>query len=231
MSLRPTKKTDLGKAWLKGRGSNSKARKIQPEYHLIVTEGTNTEPNYFGALRDEINKRFKNKVDLEKINLRVEGIGDNTINLFYKAKALADESANGYKHVWLVYDTDDFPPERINETAELCRMNSTEDREFHALWSNQCIELWFLLHFAYYHSDIHRREYWPKLTAHLNRIGAGDYKKNREDLFEVLRPYMKTAIANAERLARNNEGKNPSASAPGTEVYQIFEKLKSYLED
>ena len=29
-------------------------------------------------------------------------------------------SANGYKHVWVVYDTDDFPADHINKTAELC---------------------------------------------------------------------------------------------------------------
>ena len=32
---------------------------------------------------------------------------------------------------------------------------------YHAIWSNQCIEVWFLLHFSYFQSDIHRKEYWP----------------------------------------------------------------------
>ena len=33
-----------------------RAIKIQPEYHLIVTEGTDTEPEYFGSIKDVINK-------------------------------------------------------------------------------------------------------------------------------------------------------------------------------
>ena len=56
---------------------------------------------------------------------------------------------NGYKHVWIVYDTDDFPADRINKTNESCINLSTEETQYHAIWSNQCIELWFLLHFRY----------------------------------------------------------------------------------
>ena len=48
MSLHPNKKSDLGKSWMQPR--RNKPKKIQPEYHLIVTEGTNTEPEYFRAM-------------------------------------------------------------------------------------------------------------------------------------------------------------------------------------
>ena len=66
--------------------------KIHPEYHLIVTEGTNTEPAYFGAIKDIINKRYP-----EKIHLDVSGEGDNTINLFEKAKLIVF-----YNYVWRI---------------------------------------------------------------------------------------------------------------------------------
>ena len=68
--------------------------KIHPEYHLIVTEGTNTEPAYFEAIKEIINKRYP-----EKIHLDVSGEGDNTIHLFERAKLLAKSNSNGYKHV------------------------------------------------------------------------------------------------------------------------------------
>ena len=86
-----------------------RAIKIQPEYHLIVTEGTDTEPEYFGSIKDVINKKYP-----EKIKLDVYGEGDNTISLFQKAKTRAEESSNVYKHVWIVYDTDDFPADHID---------------------------------------------------------------------------------------------------------------------
>ena len=62
MSLKPVKKSDQEKDWLKKR--NDKKINIFPEYHLIVTEGTKTEPNYFEAIKLRINEYFA-KVVLE----------------------------------------------------------------------------------------------------------------------------------------------------------------------
>lgn len=203
-----------------------RAIKIHPEYHLIVTEGTDTEPAYFGAIKEIINKRYP-----EKIHLDVSGEGDNTISLFGRAKLLAGNNSNVYKHVWIVYDTDDFPADHIDRVLQLCVENSTEETTFHAIWSNQCIELWFLLHFSFMQSDIHRTEYWPKLTEHLKQIGAGEYMKNRKDMYQILYPYMNYAIGNAKRLNSLNEGKLPSKAAPGTKVYELIEVLKPYLTE
>lgn len=224
MSLKPPKKSDLNKSWMKKKPD--RVIKIHPEYHLIVTEGTDTEPAYFGAIKEIINKRYP-----EKIHLDVLGEGDNTISLFGRAKLLAGNNSNVYKHVWIVYDTDDFPADHIDRVLQLCVENSTEETTFHAIWSNQCIELWFLLHFSFMQSDIHRTEYWPKLTEHLKQIGAGEYMKNRKDMYQILYPYMNYAIGNAKRLNALNEGKLPSKAAPGTKVYELIEVLKPYLTE
>lgn len=222
MSLKPPKKSDLNKSWMKNKPD--RVIKIHPEYHLIVTEGTYTEPAYFGSIKEIINKRYP-----DKIQLNVSGEGDNTISLFEKAKVLAGNNSNVYKHVWILYDIDDFPAAHIDRILQLCADNSTEETEFHAIWSNQCIELWFLLHFSFMQSDIHRTEYWPKLTECLKKIGAGEYAKNRTDMYCVLRPYMDTAIANAKNLDAINYGKAPSKAAPGTKVYELVERLRPYL--
>ena len=224
MSLKPPKKSDLNKSWMKKKPD--RVIKIHPEYHLIVTEGTDTEPAYFGAIKEIINKRYP-----EKIHLDVSGEGDNTISLFGRAKLLAGNNSNVYKHVWIVYDIDDFPADHIDRVLQLCVENSTEETTIHAIWSNQCIELWFLLHFSFMQSDIHRTEYWPKLTEHLKQIGAGEYMKNRKDMYQILYPYMNYAIGNAKRLNALNEGKLPSKAAPGTKVYELIEVLKPYLTE
>jgi hypothetical protein len=222
MSLKPPKKSDLDKSWMKKR--RDKAIKIQPEYHLIVTEGTETEPQYFSAIRDVINRQYRDKIQLD-----IFGEGDNTLSLFEKAKRRALENPNGYKHVWVIYDTDDFPADHINRTAELCNQNNTAETQFHAIWSNQCIELWYLLHFSFYQSDINRKEYWPKLTDWLESIGAGEYTKGRTDMYTVLRPFLDMAIINAKKLDTINKDRTPTASAPGTKVYELIEKLIPYL--
>ena len=72
---------------------------------------------------------------------------------------------------------------------------------------------------------ISRNEYYPKLTEHM----GSKYQKNREDIYTLLRPNLPTAIVNARQVAKRNEGQPPSSCTPGTSVYEIFEKLKSYL--
>ncbi len=223
MSLKPLKKSDLGKDWVNGR--KSKKVMLQPEYHLIVTEGTDTEPQYFDAIRKQINEKYR-----DRIVLVVEGMGDNTLNLYDKARKLVWDSLNEYKHVWVVYDTDDFPADHINQTEILCNNTVNDETIFHAIWSNQCIELWFLLHFGFYQTDIHRKEYWPKLSDWLNSIGEGEYRKNRDDMYTILKPYIETAISNAKKLDEINAGKTPAESAPGTKVYEMIEILMPYLD-
>lgn len=222
MSLRPPKKSDSNKEWMSKRIERKK--KIHPEYHLIITEGTKTEPNYFNAIKNLINLNYS-----EKIHLEIVGAGDNTINLFEKAKQLVKDNPNGYKHVWIIYDTDDFPKDRIDVVPDLCKNESDSDCKYHAIWSNQCVELWFLLHFSFMHSDLHRDEYKSKLSEKLNVIGAGDYHKNREDMFLILKDYIDVAVKNAKQLDMMNSGKTPSKSAPGTKVFELIEKLKPYM--
>lgn len=98
---RRVKKTDLNKGWMKSRQES--ARKIRPERHLIISEGTATEPQYFGAIRDIINNRYG-----ERIQIEVHGAGKNTISLFNKALNIVKSSADTYRHVWIVYDRDDL---------------------------------------------------------------------------------------------------------------------------
>ena len=86
MSKKPEKKSDINKGWMKKRRDNS--RMIAPEYHLIVTEGTKTEPNYFNKLKEEINRKYAHR-----IAIKIEGIGEgsNTLTLLERADKIAKE--------------------------------------------------------------------------------------------------------------------------------------------
>ena len=222
MSRKPPKKSDMGKSWMKPRRDSHQM--ISPEYHLIVSEGTKTEPAYFEKIKETIDKKYR-----DRIHLDISGKGYNTVSLFNRAVQDDSLSSNVYKHVWLVYDKDDFPPENFDRTAELCAAASTDETRYHPIWSNQCIELWFLLHFMFLQADLHRDEYLPKLTECLKARNLGNYYKNRTDMFIILRPYLDEAIQNAEKLEQINQSRNPSKCAPGTMVHRLIKTLKPYL--
>lgn len=123
-----------------------------------------------------------------------------------------------------------FPAQNIDKVVDLCHTYSNEETTYHALWSNQYIELWFLLHFSFIHSDLHSQEYWAKLSSCLAKLNTSEYKKNRPDMYQLLEPYMEQAISNANKLANINKGKKASQSTPETEVYRLIEKLLPYLK-
>lgn len=94
MSLKPVKKSDRDKDWLKKR--NDKKINIYPEYHLIITEGTKTEPNYFKAIKLRINEKYKNRISLE-----IRGDGKNTVGLFNDAREIVERNQKqfSFKHM------------------------------------------------------------------------------------------------------------------------------------
>lgn len=63
MSKKTIKKSDASKDWIQKR----KNRKIESklEYHLIVCEGTETEPNYFEAIKSKIKKQRNDKITIK----------------------------------------------------------------------------------------------------------------------------------------------------------------------
>ena len=105
--------------------------------------------------------------------------------------------------------------------------------QYHAAWSNECIEFWFLLHFAYYTANNHRTEYIAFLNDKFRELGIGKYQKNMKDIFNILmeKGNPKLAIRYARRIIKNGEGKTPAEIAPGTKVHELVEELAKYLPE
>ena len=137
--------------------------------------------------------------------------------------------------IWCVYDKDSFPPERFNGVVERAESLNKENPElqYHTAWSNECIEFWFLLHFAYYTANNHRSEYITFLNDKFKELGLGKYQKNMKDIFNILmeKGNPKLAIRYAKRIMKDGQGKTPTDIAPGTKVYELVEELTKYLPE
>lgn len=210
-------------SWGKPRAAAPSIR-IRPERFLIVTEGTKTEPLYFEGFRRRINAAFRG----EYVTLRVYDLGANTVSLFEQERSIAEADPDGFTQVWVVCDRDSFPARDFNAVADLCVSASGGGVAYHAAWTNEAFELWYILHFTFTDSALGRDSYEPILTRHLREDSAGDYAKNRPDMFEVLEGRLPAAIANAERLERANKGKAPADSNPGTSVHLLVKELLPY---
>ncbi len=201
--------------------------------NLVVCCGECTEINYFNAIADIIKTNYPNPdsinfdiipdcVDPLKMAKNIENHYLQSINL-----------GKPYHFIWVVFDKDEFKKDNFDNAVKLIEglNNKYRDKaiEFYALWSNECIELWFLLHFNYFTSNIPRADYFEKLSIILKT----KYEKNDDRIASALLMAggdYKKAIRFAQKLEENNKGNTPSNSAPGTKVYEFFEKYKLFIK-
>ena len=224
-----TKKAGVEK-WNKKR--RQEYLEVKKYRYYIFCEGQQTEPQYFAGFKRliEENPIYKGMVLIE-----IEPCQAETMRVISKAEEYVRKNKIEKGKIWCVYDKDSFPAEHFNGVEE--RANSLNkdklDLQYHVAWSNECIEFWFLLHFAYYTSNNHRTEYISFLNDKFKKLGIGKYQKNMKDIFEILMEYgdYRLAIRYARKIMKEGEGKTPTEIAPGTKVYELVEELLKYLPE
>ena len=224
-----TKKAGVEK-WKKKR--RQEYLEVKKYRYYIFSEGQQTEPQYFAGFKRliEENPIYKGMVLIE-----IEPCQAETMRVISKAEEYVRKNKIEKGKIWCVYDKDSFSAEHFNGVEE--RANSLNkdklDLQYHVAWSNECIEFWFLLHFAYYTSNNHRTEYISFLNDKFKKLGIGKYQKNMKDIFEILMEYgdYRLAIRYARKIMKEGEGKTPTEIAPGTKVYELVEELLKYLPE
>ena len=193
---------------------------------LIATEGTQTEPNYFNALKKELEK--SNRFNIE---VSVQGKGKSTTALVGKVYRQMEYNNQEYDRVWVVFDRDEFPDfdEAIQQAAE---------HKINCAWSNESFELWLLLHFKKVSKHTSRKDLCDMLeTAIRNELhktdpnALYDYSKGDEKIYEHITKLGNEADAftRAEELKNNFNGSNvaPSAQNPCTHVDELVFELRN----
>jgi hypothetical protein len=198
------------------------------EYHLIICEGTQTEPNYFKALKEIITGK-----DQEKISIKVIGKGRGTNNLLKEAIKEVEKSTNYISNVWLIYDKDEFTDESFNEVVEQCKqLNKENDVIYNPIWSNESIETWILLHFIKFDTKMGRKDCIKKINENFAKNNLGKYQKNDIKIYDKLKPYQSEAIRNAKWLEKKyGETILPSEMNPCTKVHKLVELLNKYIDN
>jgi hypothetical protein len=186
-------------------------RKLIPTF-LIVCEGEKTEPNYFRSFpvstRPEID---------------IVGAGCETIAVVNRAKKLREHRS--YDRVWCVFDRDpskvNNTKQRFNDAMQLARKEGIE-----VAYSNECFEIWYLLHFNFYNTPIPRSDYGKMLT----KLLGYDYEKNSDDMYTVLEERQTQAIKYAQKLLVSYNPHNPESDNPATTVHLLVEELNNASE-
>ena len=214
------------RGWRSGRRAVA-TRPVQLTRHLIVCEGTETEPRYFEGMKAALGA-----ANGRKVAVVVRGSGRHTLDLFECAEDLCRYAPEAFDHVWLVFDKDDFPAADFDAMERKCAELSDGSRTFHALWSNPCFELWPLLHLRYTTAPMTAAECQRVLAQAMSKDLGVEYRKNLGGLFGMVDENRAEAIARAGRLDGHHDSLGnvrPSDRNPATRVGDIFEELGPYL--
>lgn len=191
-------------------------RPVQRNF-LIVCEGLQTEPNYFESIRRHMKSGAGSRVE-------IVGAGRHTNDLIACARqAIAKRRAEGlpmYYYVWLVFDRDSFEADDFDNAVQCAEANG-----WHAAWSNEAFELWYLLHFQDVTGGaLPREQMFEMIGRHCGEV----YRKNDADFFTRIKTQSYLAIERAKRLEKRWEGYPPHEACPCTKVGRLVKELLRY---
>ena len=175
---------------------------------LILSEGARTEPNYFDALKRDL--------DLASVH-----VGRREVLMTDVPKATRDAWSRGFDEVWYVVDEDERRGEIGRLLEGLSRLRQPRGRSVRAVVSTPCFEYWILLHFEYTDRQFHGMEGGQSACGQVIQRLRGHlpgYKKNDASVYRQCRPKLDDAIRNVRRLGRTR--------TPSTEVGSLVERLQ-----
>ncbi len=225
MSLKPKKASEIKRDQQKLNDKMEKKKKVLlddlPPYMFIISEGTKTEVVYIKGFVDAINLKYSTFSTGKRI--QVEGTGRNCRSLLAYARKKVVKVIPQATVVWLMYDKDDFPYDNFDNT-QFSAEQRDDLRKYKVAWSNESLELWFVLHFQELNVNIGRDKYIEILEEKCN------YQKNDPQLFELLRAHTNIAISQAKKqYGEYDTDTPPSQRCPATRVFELVEELKNFL--
>ena len=197
----------------------SKQLAVRDEF-LILTNGKQTEKNYFEAIRAHYKSIFK---------ISVKFMNDDPVALVNHA--IAEKTPRN--RVWCVFDKDEFLSASIDQA-----MKTAKENEIGVAFSNMAFEVWLIDHFK----KCCLEKNAEKLVTDRDRIlkaneyPAGYSKEDKQMITEVLMPRLGDAVQNADivmqtwirqyKESHNNENYPFCDWNSFTNVHKLIDALK-----
>jgi hypothetical protein len=131
-----------------------------------------------------------------------------------------------YDKAWLVIDKDSFSKNNFKGTLETARQKG-----ICVAYSNECYELWLLLHFKDVTSYKTREDIGRELNLEFMKNFKLEYKKSEKHVYGMLIDKQEQAIQRAKKLIQNIikiDGElDPYNNNPSTKIYLLIECLNN----
>lgn len=135
-----------------------------------------------------------------------------------------------FEQIWCVFDMD-FEPNQTKQRSEFDNaIKKANNKNIRTAWSNDCIELWYLLHFKSITKRILRNDIFQQLKK---EIGTKKNIKSAEfcgDLYKTLLPFQKVAFTNISKIRQRIDKTIPHHQQnPHTTVDELVIELNKSL--
>lgn len=203
----------------------------RPSYDriLIVSEGSKTEPNYFGEIRSTY------RLNTTSVEVRPSELGTAPFqvvqyahDLFTKGDSHKKIQAKAFEKVFVVFDRDSHGSyydalARAKALDGKLKNDAKQSVCFQAVASIPSFELWLLLHFEDVQSPLHRDEVFSRLKQHIPH-----YDKSMLGVFGMTAKNIEIATERARRLAiQFNAYTDPQPFTAIVELVQLLIKMRS----
>lgn len=235
-------RTEKGKNGGAGLHAKRNRRRIASRplrrYYLVVTEDEKSSVFYLESLAARLSPGVVQTAPW----LDVRGTGFNTRTLVAAVpditkRAVAElrrKTGSGiisFDEVWVLFDKDSFSASDFDNA--IC---SATAHKYNVAWSNECFELWYLLHFKDVSAPLDRKRIYEELSRF---FGIRHYEEMKGDagkrIHETMAssPAIRLAIARAQRLEEEAaaSGQPCSQRNPCTLVHKLVEPLLQFLPE
>ncbi len=215
--------------------------KEQVKSVLIACEDKISSPNYFKMIIKRLIEDKKITQDSLVIakheHVNPKGVLQDLLN--HKKD---DKTYKDFEHRWIVIDRDIA---RVNGGGHpkddfLTALSEAKSKRVEVAYSNDCFEIWYLLHFVYRDTAISRDDVIKEVIKKLKDKNFETFSKlNKENIktkemteliFNELLELQKTAIKNSKKLLENYADlHNPELDNPSTKVFELVEILSNEI--
>lgn len=188
---------------------------------LIVTDGEETEINYFNGLKSSFPEELRRKIRIKIINkINTQELIDVTL------KILREDPT--FREAWIIFDRDDR-----EKDFDLIISKAKKNGIFPG-WSNPCIEVFFHAYFGkmpnHHTSSQCIADFARDFKKHTNK----EYKKNDTNIYGLLSSTGNEAEAleiskNTLQSSIKNAGiKKPSEYCPASSLHLLVAKITKH---
>lgn len=183
-------------------------------YFLIVTDGKETEINYFQELRKSIPRELQRRLVIKTV------YADGAKELLDQTRKAILSCGGQEVTPWIVFDRDEVP-----EFDAL--IHEAEERGIHVGWSNPCFEIWLWAYFGRMKTYASSQECYRAFYRMLESVCGHPCTKHDKDIFRIVstKGSVQTAFI-AARSRHASLGKRlPSECNSCTTVYELVETI------